>query len=137
MHEKNFSIARNHKNKTVVEKGAEVIFTACGLLAVIAVFSITLYMIISGTPALFKVGILDILFGSVWKPTADPASFGILYVILTSIVGTFLAILIGVPIGVLTAIFLAEVAPPRVASIVRPAVELLAGIPSVTAFWEF
>ena len=81
--------------------------------------------------ALFKVGILDILFGSVWKPTADPASFGILYVILTSIVGTFLAILIGVPIGVLTAIFLAEVAPPRVASIVRPAVELLAGIPSV------
>ena len=131
MHEKNFSIARNHKNKTAVEKGAEVIFTACGLLAVIAVFSITLYMIISGTPALFKVGILDILFGSVWKPTADPASFGILYVILTSIVGTFLAILIGVPIGVLTAIFLAEVAPPRVASIVRPAVELLAGIPSV------
>ena len=120
MHEKNFSIARNHKNKTAVEKGAEVIFTACGLLAVIAVFSITLYMIISGTPALFKVGILDILFGSVWKPTADPASFGILYVIL-----------IGVPIGVLTAIFLAEVAPPRVASIVRPAVELLAGIPSV------
>ena len=113
MHEKNFSIARNHKNKTAVEKGAEVIFTACGLLAVIAVFSITLYMIISGTPALFKVGILDILFGSVWKPTADPASFGILYVILTSIVGTFLAILIGVPIGVLTAIFLAEVAPPR------------------------
>ena len=89
-------------------------------------------MIISGTPALFKVGILDILFGSVWKPTADPASFGILYVILTSIVGTFLAILIGVPIGVLTAIFLAEVAPPRVASIVRPAVELLAGIPSVS-----
>ena len=90
MHEKNFSIARNHKNKTAVEKELRS-FYACGLLAVIAVFSITLYMIISGTPALFKVGILDILFGSVWKPTADPASFGILYVILTSIVGTFLA----------------------------------------------
>ena len=104
---------------------------ACGLLAVVAVFSITLYMIISGTPALFKVGVPEILFGTVWKPTGNPASFGILYVILTSIVGTFLAILIGVPIGLFTAIFLAEVAPPKVAAVVRPAVELLAGIPSV------
>ena len=97
----------------------------------VAVFSITLYMIISGTPALFKVGVPEILFGTVWKPTGNPASFGILYVILTSIVGTFLAILIGVPIGLFTAIFLAEVAPPKVAAVVRPAVELLAGIPSV------
>ena len=88
-------------------------------------------MIISGTPALFKVGVPEILFGTVWKPTGNPASFGILYVILTSIVGTFLAILIGVPIGLFTAIFLAEVAPPKVAAVVRPAVELLAGIPSV------
>ena len=100
-------------------------------MAVVAVFSITLYMIISGTPALFKVGVPEILFGTVWKPTGNPASFGILYVILTSIVGTFLAILIGVPIGLFTAIFLAEVAPPKVAAMVRPAVELLAGIPSV------
>ena len=104
MHEKNFTIVGSSKNKSAVEHAAEIIFTCCGLLAVVAVFSITLYMIISGTPALFKVGILDILFGTVWKPTADPASFGILYVILTSIVGTFLAILIGVPIGVFTAI---------------------------------
>ena len=76
-------------------------------------------------------GILDILFGSVWAPTAADPSYGILYVILTSIVGTFLAILIGVPIGVLTAVFLAEVAPKKLANVVRPAVELLAGIPSV------
>lgn len=131
MHDKNFSIARSRNNKPAVEKGAEIIFAACGLLAVIAVFSIALYMIISGTPALFKVGILDILFGSIWKPTAEPASFGILYVILTSTAGTFMAILLGVPIGVFTAIFLAEVASPKVASCVRPAVELLAGIPSV------
>ena len=131
MHEKNFTIVGSSKNKSAVEHAAEIIFTCCGLLAVVAVFSITLYMIISGTPALLKVGILDILFGTVWKPTADPASFGILYVILTSIVGTFLAILIGVPIGVFTAIFLAEVAPPKLAALVRPAVELLAGIPSV------
>ena len=66
-----------------------------------------------------------------WKPTADPASFGILFVILTSIVGTFMAILIGVPIGLFTSIFLAEVAPEKVANVVRPCVELLAGIPSV------
>ena len=79
------------------------------------VVSITGYMIISGAPALFQVGITDILFGTVWKPASDPASFGILYVILTSIVGTFLAILIGVPIGLFTAIFLAEIAPAKVA----------------------
>ena len=127
MHEKKFTIFGSHATKSAVERAAEIIFTACGLLAVVAVFSITLYMIISGTPALFKVGVPEILFGTVWKP----ASFGILYVILTSIVGTFLAILIGVPIGLFTAIFLAEVAPPKVAAVVRPAVELLAGIPSV------
>ena len=131
MHEKKFTIFGSHATKSAVEREAEIIFTACGLLAVVAVFSITLYMIISGTPALFKVGVPEILFGTVWKPTGNPASFGILYVILTSIVGTFLAILIGVPIGLFTAIFLAEVAPPKVAAVVRPAVELLAGIPSV------
>ena len=131
MHEKKFTIFGSHATKSAVERAAEIIFTACGLLAVVAVFSITLYMIISGTPALFKVGVPEILFGTVWKPTGNPASFGILYVILTSIVGTFLAILIGVPIGLFTAIFLAEVAPPKVAAMVRPAVELLAGIPSV------
>lgn len=131
MHEKNASIIGNSKNKSAVEKTAQVIFTACAFFAVLAVFSITAYMVISGTPALFEVGILDILFGSVWKPTADPASFGILYVILTSIIGTFLAIVIGVPIGVFTAVFLAEVAPKPLANLVRPAVELLAGIPSV------
>ena len=131
MHEKKFTIFGSHATKSAVERAAEIIFTACGLLAVVAVFSITLYMIISGTPALFKVGVPEILFGTVWKPTGNPAFFGILYVILTSIVGTFLAILICVPIGLFTAIFLAEVAPPKVAAVVRPAVELLAGIPSV------
>ena len=131
MHEKKFTIFGNHATKSLVERTAEIIFTACGLLAVVAVFSITLYMIVSGTPALFKVGVPEILFGTVWKPTGNPASFGILYVILTSIVGTFLAILIGVPVGLFTAIFLAEVAPPKIAAVVRPAVELLAGIPSV------
>ena len=80
---------------------------------------------------MFKVGIKEILFGTIWKPTAAEPEYGILYVILTSIVGTFMAILIGVPIGLLTAIFLAEVAPQRLSALVKPAVELLAGIPSV------
>lgn len=131
MSKKHISILTGAKAKSAVEKTASIIFTGCGLLAVLAVCSITLYMILNGTPALFKVGLKELLFGTVWKPTADPASFGILYVILTSIVGTFLAILLGVPIGVFTAVFLAEVAPPGVAKLVRPAVELLAGIPSV------
>ncbi len=131
MRPKSYSIFGGHGSKSGVEHAAEVIFTVCGFFAVLAVASITLYMIISGTPALFKVGILDILFGTIWMPAAATPSFGILYVILTSIIGTALAILIGVPIGVMTAVFLAEVAPERLTKIVRPAVELLAGIPSV------
>ena len=125
------SIRSSHGSKSAVEKAAEAIFTACGFFAVLAVASITLYMIINGTPALFQVGLSEILFGTLWQPAAENPSFGILYVILASITGTFLAILIGVPIGVMTAIFLAEVAPKRLSSIVRPAIELLAGIPSV------
>lgn len=125
------TIVGNKKNKTVVENVAQAIFTVCASFAILAVASITLYMIISGTPAIFKVGLKEILFGTVWEPTAAEPKYGILYVILTSIVGTALAILIGVPIGILTAVFLAEVADKRVARIVKPAVELLAGIPSV------
>ncbi len=126
-----FSIIGGRHSRNAVETAARIIFTVCAFFAVLAVFSITVYMLINGTPALFKVGLKDILFGTVWKPTAENPSFGILYIILTSIVGTTLAILVGVPIGVLTAIFLAEVAPRRLAAIAKPAVELLAGIPSV------
>lgn len=113
------------------ERAAEIIFTVCAFFAVAAVFSISLYMIISGIPALSEVGILEILFGTVWKPTAAEPSYGILYVILTSIAGTVMAVCIGVPVGVLTAVFLAETAPKRLSALVQPAIELLAGIPSV------
>ena len=126
-----FSIQRNRKNKSAVEEIAQVIFTLCAFLAILAVISITVYMVINGTPALFQVGIREILFGTAWKPTAENPSFGILYVILTSIIGTALAVLLGVPIGILTAVFLAETAPRKLAALVKPAVELLAGIPSV------
>lgn len=114
-----------------MEEIAQVIFTLCAFLAILAVISITVYMVINGAPALFRVGIREILFGTAWKPTAENPSFGILYVILTSIIGTALAVLLGVPIGILTAVFLAETAPRKLAAPVKPAVELLAGIPSV------
>ena len=125
------SIIGNQKARSAVEQTAEIIFTICAFFAVLAVISITVYMFLNGTPALTKVGLTEILFSTVWKPTAADPSYGILYVILTSIVGTTLAILLGVPIGVLTAVFLAETAPEPLSKIVRPAIELLAGIPSV------
>lgn len=128
---KSFSIMTNGREKALVEHVAEIIFTICAFFAVLAVVSITVYMFINGTPALFKVGITKILFGTVWKPASAEASFGILYVILTSIVGTIAAVCIGAPVGILTAVFIQEIAPKRLAAIVKPAVELLAGIPSV------
>lgn len=131
MSKRSFSIMGSYKTKNTVEKVANIIFTTFAFFAVLAVVSISLYMIISGTPAIFEVGLKDILFGTVWKPSAAKPGFGILYIILTSIVGTLFAVLIGVPIGVLTAVFLAETAPRPIAAIVKPAVELLAGIPSV------
>ncbi len=131
MSEESFSIMGSYHTKKTVERIAAVIFTLCAFFVVLAVFSITVYMMISGTPAIFEVGLKDILFGTVWMPNAAEPKFGILYVILTSIVGTTMAILIGVPIGLMTAVFLAETAPKPLAKLVRPAVELLAGIPSV------
>lgn len=125
------TIKSNKKNRTLTEQTAHVLFTICAFCAVLAVISITVYMLINGLPALFSVGIKEILFSDVWKPTASEPKFGILNVILTSLTGTSLAVLIGVPIGVFSAIFLAEVAPKQLTAIVQPAVELLAGIPSV------
>ncbi len=129
--QESFSIMESSKTMSAVEKTAQGIFTLCAFLAVLAAASITVYMIINGTPALFHVGIKEIIFGSIWKPAAADPSYGILYVILTSVIGTTLAVLLGVPIGLLTAIFLAETAPEKLSGIVKPAVELLAGIPSV------
>lgn len=117
--------------KHIVETIAKVIFLVCAAVAIVAVLSITVYMFAKGTPALAKVGVIDLLFGTVWQPTAATPSYGILYIILTSIIGTAVAILIGVPIGILTAVFITEVANKKLAAIVQPAVELLAAIPSV------
>ena len=125
------SIVSNHKTKSIVEKTAAIIFRGCAIMSIVAVVSITGYMLISGTPALFKEGFIDILFKTTWAPTASDPQYGILLIILTSIVGVILAILIGLPIGLLTAIHLAEMANKHVRKILKSAIELLAGIPSV------
>lgn len=119
------------KAKAVIEKTAQIIFMICAAIAILAVCSITVYMIMKGTPAFKEVGVLDLLFGRVWKPTASEPSFGIFYIILSSIAGTAAAVLLGVPIGLLTAAFLSELAGKKLGNIVSGAVELLAAIPSV------
>lgn len=119
------------KAKAVIEKTAQIIFLICAAIAILAVCSITVYMIMKGTPAFKEVGVLDLLFGRVWKPTASEPSFGIFYIILSSIAGTAAAVLLGVPIGLLTAAFLSELAGKKLGNIVSGAVELLAAIPSV------
>ena len=129
--ETKLSIIQNKKVKNTVETIAEWIFKIFAVVAIVAVFSITLYMIIIGTPAFSKVGVADLLFKTEWKPTAVTPVFGIFYVILTSVLGTVATLLVGVPIGLLTAVFLAEIADKKIAAVVQPAVELLAAIPSV------
>ena len=107
------------------------IFLILGLITVVSVLLITVYLIVSGIPAIKEIGLWDFLFGKEWKSTAAEPKFGILPFILTSVYGTGGAILIGVPIGFLTAVFLAKIAPPRLKTVVESAVSLLAGIPSV------
>ncbi len=107
------------------------LFFLCGILAIGCVALISVYMVISGLPAIQKIGLPDFLFGTVWASTADEPKFGILPFILTSVYGTAGATLIGVPVGLMTAVFLAKIAPKKLADKIRPAVDLLAGIPSV------
>lgn len=109
------------------------LFLLCGVVAVAFVLFISVYLVVSGLPAIREVGLVKFLFGRTWAPTATTVepSFGILPFILTSVYGTAGAVLLGVPIGLMTAIFLAKVAPPKAARVMKTAVELLAGIPSV------
>lgn len=116
------------KTKELVIHG---IFLILGLITVAAVLLISVYLIISGIPAIRKIGLLKFLFGKEWNPTATESEFGILPFILTSIYGTAGAIFIGTPIGFFTAVYLAKMASPKVKKVVSVAVSLLAGIPSV------
>ena len=113
------------------ERVMNIFFFLCGILAIGCVALISIYMILSGIPAIREIGLGEFLLGKVWASTASEPKFGILPFILTSIYGTVGATLIGVPIGLMTAVFLAKIAPRRLADKIRPAVDLLAGIPSV------
>ena len=119
------------KLKQSIERIMNAVFFICGMVSIAAVALITIYMVWAGLPAIIKIGPVDFLLGTEWKSTASEPSFGILPFILTSVWGMVGALIIGVPVGVLTAVFLAKLAPPKLAALVRPAVELLAGIPSV------
>ena len=107
------------------------VFLFLGLITVGCVLLITVYLIVSGLPAISKIGLGKFLFGSEWASTAAEAKFGILPFILTSVYGTCGAILIGVPVGFLTAVFLSKMAPKKLRTFMESAVSLLAGIPSV------
>ena len=112
-----------------MENALHGLFLFCGFVSVAFVLLISVYLIISGIPAIHKIGPIKFLFGTTWKSGQN--QFGILPFILTSVYGTAGAVLLGIPIGIFTAMFLAKAAPPRIASVIQGAVELLAGIPSV------
>ena len=124
-------MSRIKKAANIIEKSMNIIFTFCGFLAVAFVILITGFLLTSGMPAIGKIGITDFLFGRSWASTATPPSYGILPFILTSVYGTIGAIIIGVPLGLMCAIFASKMANDKIAKTVRSSVDLLSGIPSV------
>lgn len=114
-----------------VEKAINLLFLVCGLLTIAFVILITIFLVISGIPAIHNIGLTEFLFGTVWASAAAEPSYGILPFILSSVYGTCGAIIIGVPVGILCAIFLAKMSPVKMGGVVRNVVDLLAGIPSV------
>lgn len=121
------------RKRNLLENIMHAIFLCLGLITVGCVLLITVYLVISGIPAIKEIGLVPFLFGKIWASTASTTepSYGILPFILTSVYGTAGAIVLGVPIGFLTAVYLAKLAPQRIKSTVESAVSLLAGIPSV------
>ena len=119
------------KKKQTMEDVVHGVFLFLGLITVGCVLLITVYLIVSGLPTISQIGLGKFLFGREWASTAAEAKFGILPFILTSVYGTCGAILIGVPVGFLTAVFLSKMAPKKLRTVMESAVSLLAGIPSV------
>lgn len=117
--------------KQFMENAIHGIFLILGLITVGCVLLITVYLVISGIPAIRKIGVLNFLFGKKWASTATQPQYGIFPFILTSIYGTAGAIVVGVPIGFMTAVYLAKIAPLKIKTVIETAVSLLAGIPSV------
>lgn len=122
---------KSRSKSRIMEDAIHGVFLILGLITVGCVLLITVYLIVSGIPAIREIGLIDFLFGTEWASTATDPRYGILPFILTSIYGTAGAIIIGVPIGFMTAVYLAKVAPPKLRYIVESIVNLLAGIPSV------
>lgn len=120
-----------NNKKIIFETVIHGVFLLLGLITIGCVLLITIYLIISGIPAICKIGLIEFLFGKRWASTAAEPAFGILPFILTSIYGTAGAILMGLPVGYLTAVYLAKIAPRKIRSVIKSAVSLLAGIPSV------
>lgn len=119
------------KKIQMIEKMIQGIFLVLGLMTIGCVLLITVYLVVSGIPAILEIGLIDFLFGKEWASTASEPKNGILPFILTSIYGTAGAIIIGVPIGFVSAVYLSKIASQRVKSIMQAAISLLAGIPSV------
>lgn len=120
---------KNNAKRT--ETAVHGMFLILGLVTVGAVLLICVYLVISGIPAIRKIGLIPFLFGTAWEPTGAEPQFGILPFILTSVYGTAGAVLIGTPIGFFTAVYLSKIAPSKVKRVISAAVSLLAGIPSV------
>lgn len=119
------------KKKRLIENFAHGVFLIFGLVTVGFVLLITAYLVISGVPAIAKVGFVNFVFGKTWASTAQEPQFGILPFILTSVYGTAGAVAVGAPIGLMTAVYLSKAAPKKVRAVVGSAVNLLSGIPSV------
>lgn len=120
-----------HQKQRIQERVAQTVCAACACIAVLAVASISVYILISGLPALIRIGIDHMLFGVQWSPTTNPPVFGISYIILASALATMVSVCIGLPLSIAVSIYITELAPTRVAAVVSSFIELLAGIPSV------
>ena len=119
------------RGKKLFENAMHLLFLLLGLITVGCVLLITVYLVLSGIPAIRKIGLVNFLFNPRWESTTAEPSFGILPFILTSVYGTAGAIVLGVPIGFLTAVYISKIAPPKIRGLLESAVSLLAGIPSV------
>ncbi len=124
-------LIRFKREKRIFTFIVEKLFLFCAFVSVLSVALITFFMFYSGLPGLVEIGFIEFVFGTDWSPVYADGGFGILPMILGSIYATFGAIALGVPIGLYTAVMLSRLAPSWLVSILRPAVELMAGIPSV------
>ncbi len=124
-------LTKKHRIRNFAENAMHIVFFICACMSIVAVVVICLFMFCNGIPAMKEIGVFDFLFGSIWKPNNTIPSFGIAPMILGSIYITAGAIIVGVPIGLFTAIFMAKFCPKKLYKFLKPPINLLAGIPSI------